>query len=164
MSHKSLLVFASVLCWDEDFDEIMLAATLFIIYFCNKISISYLFHCMLPCVRTVQILFWMYFLCLYLKQWVVSQALQGSWNTKTKWGDCHYSAASATGTLNIQTDVFMNFFTHFMVMGRIAKNTIFITLKLTESYEQSAGNMIDQCCRLNCVGKGVPLKVDNVSW
>lgn len=112
MSHKSLLVFASVLCWDEDFDEIMLAATLFIIYFCNKISISYLFHCMLPCVRTVQILFWMYFLCLYLKQWVVSQALQGSWNTKTKWGDSHYSAASATGTLNIQTDIFMNFFIH----------------------------------------------------
>lgn len=164
MSHKSLLVFASVLCSDEDLDEIMLAATLFIIYFCNKISISHLFHCMLACVKTVQILFWMYSLCLYLKQCVwKSQALQSCWNIKTKRGDCHYTAASAMDTLNIQTDVFMNFFILFLVMGRLAENIIFITLKITESYEQSAGSMIDQCCRLNCVWKSVLLKLDNFS-
>lgn len=57
MSHKSLLVFATVLCSDEDFDEIMLAAVLFIIYFRNKISVSYPFHCMLAPVKPIQILF-----------------------------------------------------------------------------------------------------------
>lgn len=57
MSHKSLLVFATVLHSDEDFDEIMLAAVLFIIYFCNKISVSYPFHCMLAPVKPIQILF-----------------------------------------------------------------------------------------------------------
>jgi len=57
MSHKSLLVFATMLSSDEGFDEIMLAATLFIIYFCNKISISYLFHWMLAPVKPIQILF-----------------------------------------------------------------------------------------------------------
>lgn len=66
------------------------------------------------------------------------------------------------GTLNIQTNVFINFFMHFMVMHRLAENVIFIMLKLTESYEQSAGSMINQCCRLNCFGKGVLLKLDNV--
>lgn len=70
MSHKSLLVFATVLPSDEDFDEIMLAAVLFIIYFCNKISISHLFYCMLAHVKPVQNLFWMYSPCLYLKQFI----------------------------------------------------------------------------------------------
>lgn len=70
MSHKSLLVFASMLCSDEDFDEITLAAALFIIYFCNKISISYLFHCMLAPAKPIQIPFWTYSLCLYLKQYI----------------------------------------------------------------------------------------------
>lgn len=70
MSHKSLLVFATMLRSDEGFDEIMLAAALFIIYFCKKISISYLFHCMLAPVKPIQILFWMYSLCLYLKQYI----------------------------------------------------------------------------------------------
>lgn len=70
MSHKSLLVFATLLPSDEDFDEITLAAALFIIYFCNKISISYLFHCTLAPVKPIQILFWMYSLCLYLKQYI----------------------------------------------------------------------------------------------
>lgn len=65
-------------------------------------------------------------------------------------------------TLNIQTDVFINFFMHFMVVHRLAENVIFITVKITESYEQSAGSMINQCCRLNCVGKGVLLELDNV--
>lgn len=67
MSHKSLLVFATVLCSDEDFDEIMLAAVLFIIYFRNKISVSYPFHCMLAPVKPIQILFWMYSLCTWNK-------------------------------------------------------------------------------------------------
>lgn len=30
-------------------------------------------------------------------------------------------------------------------MGRQAENTILITLKMTEFYEESAGDMIDQC-------------------
>lgn len=92
------------------------------------------------------------------------QALQGSWNIKTKRGDCHYTAASAMGNLEYPNRCFfMNFFIHFMVMGRLAENIIFITLKITESYEQSAGSMIGQCCRLTCVGKGVLLQLDNVS-
>lgn len=75
------------------------------------------------------------------------------------------TAASATVTSGIQTDVFMNFFRHFMVMGRQAENTIFITLKITEVYKQSTGEMIDQCCRPRSVRKGVCvlLKLDNVS-
>lgn len=40
-------------------------------------------------------------------------------------------------------DVFMNFFRLFMVMGRQAENTILIMLKMTEFYEESAGDMID---------------------
>lgn len=67
------------------------------------------------------------------------------------------------GTLNIQTPIFITFFIDFMVMGRLAENIVFITLTITESYEQSAGSVINQCCRLNCVGKGVLLKLDNVS-
>lgn len=50
-----------------------------------------------------------------------------------------------------------------MVMGRQAENTVFVTLKITEFYEQSAGDMSDQCCRLSSVGKGVLLKLDNIS-
>lgn len=57
MSHESLLIFATVFPSDEDFDEIMLAAVLFIIYFYNKIFISHLFYCMLACVKPVQNLF-----------------------------------------------------------------------------------------------------------
>lgn len=45
------------------------------------------------------------------------------------------------GTLNIQTGIFMTFFIDFVVMGRLAENIIFITLKITESYEQSAGRV-----------------------
>lgn len=60
MSHKSLLVFASVLCSDEDSDEITLAAALFIVCFCNKVTISYLLHCVLAPVRPIQITFCMY--------------------------------------------------------------------------------------------------------
>jgi len=57
----------------------------------------------------------------------------------------------------------MNFFRRFAVMGKQAENTILITLKITEFYEQSAGDMIEQCCRLNSVGKGMLLKLDNIS-
>lgn len=50
-----------------------------------------------------------------------------------------------------------------MVMGSQAENTIFIPLKISEFYEQSVGGTIDQCRGLNSVGKGVLLKLDNIS-
>lgn len=106
----------------------------------------------------------MYSLSLYLKQCIQNHRhCRAAEKLKAKGETVITQLLLAWVTLNIRTDVFMNFFIHFMVMGRLAENIIFITLKTTESYEQSAGSMIDPFFRLSCVGKGVLLKIDNVS-
>lgn len=162
MSHKSLLVFASVLCSDEDLDEIMLAATLFIIYFCNKISISHLFHCMLACVKTVQILFWMYSLCY---TWNNVLKITGIWRQlkhQNQKGRLSSHSCFCHGYLDYPNRCFHELLRSLHGNGQICWKYYFHHIK-NESYKQSAGSMIDQCCRLNCFGKGVLLKLDNFS-
>lgn len=139
---------------------------LFIIYFRYEISISYLFHCILAPVEPIQILVWMYSLCLCLKQYAEKHRCYRAAELVKPKGEAVVTPLLLPQVPPVQdtrTDVLMNFFRCFMVMGSRAENTIFIPLKITEFYEQSVGDRTDQCRGLNSFWKAVLLKLDDIS-
>lgn len=149
MSHKSLLVFASVLRSDEDFDEIMLAATLFIVCFYNKVTVSYLLHCVLAPVRPIQIAF-----CMYSLFWCIGRCrcLWDCWTGRKQRGGCCCPMASAAHALGVSTQVCTNFLRCVVVMGRQAENTdCFQHTENTEFSERGVADPSDQDCRLRSI-------------